>query len=526
MIENREFTMDDYLAMLRRRAKVILFPVLGATLLGFVAYLVVERKFARYTSTSLVLIESQKVPEKMVDPVVSDDLQTRIGMLKAQATSDSEMHPVLVGLFPRKSSSEIDAMLEDMRTQPQLVGAPFSDLSQITGSTVKRKPGQSQSPGFQVQYIASNPVEAQKVCEALTSKIIDKNLQFIQANAKGTVDVLSRGLEDARNKLNEAGSKLAAFKNEHTGQLPSDQDNNLKILQGLNAQDDRNTQNLNLAQQDKSFNQAALTQQLAAWKSTQSSTNPQTLQKQLSDLQAQLIDLQARYTDDHPDVIKTRADIAEVKKKLAEINKASEDAPDASGVKASGMEPVDVRNLRVQIHHDDDAIAEATRERKRLQALMGQYQQHLTLSPGVEETYSQLKSDYESADKNYNDILGKKSNADLTANMTNQAQGERMSEVQPANLPESPSFPNPWLFVGGGLAAGLVLGIVIALWLELRDTSIRTEADAEAILQLPMLVSVPWVGAAAVPDNKGKFKLWNRKSLDGPKEDRRETVGV
>jgi capsular polysaccharide biosynthesis protein len=115
-------------------------------------------------------------------------------------------------------------------------------------------------------------------------------------------------------------------------------------------------------------------------------------------------------------------------------------------------------------------------------------------------------------------MLGKKSTADLTSNMTNQAQGERMSEVQSATLPDSPSFPNVWMFIGGGLAAGLMLGVVIAVWLELRDTSIRTEADAEAILQLPMLVSVPWVGAAAVPDNKGKLKLWNRKSLNGKKE--------
>lgn len=517
MIENRELTMDDYLAMMRRRAKVILIPALGATLLGFLAYLVVNRRYAKYTSSSLVLIEGQKVPETMVNPVVSDDLQMRIGMLRAQATSDSEMRPVLQSLFPRRSAQEIDGMLEDMRSQPQLVGAPFADLSQITGATLKKKPGQTQSPGFQVSYIASNPQDAQRVCEALTSKIIDKNLKYIQENAKGTVDVIKQGLEDARARLDDAGGKLAEFKKKYSGQLPSEQDNNLKILTNLNQQEDRNTQNLNLAQQDRSFNQTALAQQLAAWKSGQSSTNPQTLQKQLSDLQAQLIDLQARYTDDHPDVIKAKADIAEVKKKLAEINKASEDAPDASGEKASAMEPVDIRNLRVQIHHDDDAIAEATRESKRLKHDIAQYEANLQLSPGLEEQYTQLKNDYDGANKNYNDMLAKKSTADLTSNMTNQAQGERMSEVQSATLPDSPSFPNIWMFIGGGLAAGLMLGVAIAVWLELRDTSIRTEADAEAILQLPMLVSVPWVGAAALPD--GRTKLWGRiKTLNGKKE--------
>jgi hypothetical protein len=53
-------------------------------------------------------------------------------MLRALATSDSEMRPVLTNLFPEKSTEEIDGILEEMRSQPQLLGAPSSDLSQIT----------------------------------------------------------------------------------------------------------------------------------------------------------------------------------------------------------------------------------------------------------------------------------------------------------------------------------------------------------------------------------------------------------
>lgn len=513
--------MDDYLAMLRRRGKMILIPAIGATVLGMAAYLVVKDKFAKYTSNSLVLVEGQKVPETMVQPVVSDDLQVRIGMLKELATSDSEMRPKLTAMFPNKSSQEIDAILEDMRNQPQLVGPP-SDLSQLTGSTLKKKPGQPESPGFEVSYTASNARDAQRVCEALTSLIIDKNLKFIQENAKGTVDVLTQGLEDAKRTLDDMDAKLAAFKKEHEGQLPTDQDANLKMLMTLSQQQDAYTQKENLAQQDKSYNQSQLAQQLAAWKSSQSSTNPQTLQKQLSDLQAQLIDLQARYTDDHPDVIKTKSDIAEVKKKLAEINKASADATDTDNDKASATEPIEIRQLRQQIHRDDEEIAESNRELKRLQSAIGQYQQHLSLSPTIEEQYKELTRDYDNAAKSYQDLLAKKSTADLTAHMTNQAQGERMSEVQPASLPDSPSFPNFWIFMGVGLGAGLGIGVGLALWFELRDNSIRTEADAEAALELPMLVAVPWVGGAAPANGNGK--LWNRKKKDS--ETQKETITV
>jgi uncharacterized protein involved in exopolysaccharide biosynthesis len=508
MIQNRELTIDDYLAMLRRRARIILIPAIIGPLLGYLAYLPVKKFYAKYTSQSIVLIERQKVPENMVQPVVSDDLIARIGMLRALATSDSEMRPVLMNLFPGRSSQDIDAILEDMRSQKDLLGAPFSDLSQLSGGTVRRRPGQTESPGFMVSYLSSNPRDAQRVCEALTSKIVQKNLEFIQASAKGTVDVLTQGLDDAKRTLDDMDAKLANFKKQHAGQLPTDQDANLKMLMTLSQQQDAFTQKQNIAQQDKSYNQTQLAQLLSAWKSTQLSTNPDTLQKQLSELQSQLISLRARYTDDHPDVVKTKADITEVKAKLAEINKASASATDADNDKGSAMEPPEIRQIRQQIHKDDEEITLANREIKRLQGAIGQYESHLSLSPAVEEQYKALTRDYENAAKNYQDLLAKKSTADLTANMTNQAQGERMTEIQPASFPDAPSFPDLLKFIGGGLAGGLALGIGLALWLELRDKSIRTEADAEAALELPMLVAVPWVGPAS--ENK-ETKFWHRK---------------
>src|SRR5437667_117146 len=127
-------------------------------------------------------------------------------------------------------------------------------------------------------------------------------------------------------------------------------------------------------------------QQLAAWKSTQSATNPQTLEQQLASLQSQLITLQARYTDDHPDVVKTKADIAEVKRKLDELNSAA--AQNAQAIdKASGSEPPEIRQLRLQVHQYDQIIAQATRDQQRLQEQIRAYQGRVALSPAVEERY-------------------------------------------------------------------------------------------------------------------------------------------
>jgi uncharacterized protein involved in exopolysaccharide biosynthesis len=91
-----------------------------------------------------------------------------------------------------------------------------------------------------------------------------------------------------------------------------------------------------------------------------------------------------------------------------------------------------------------------------------------------------MQIELEVAQKNYQDLLAKKYTADLTADMTNQAQGERMSEIQPASFPDTPDFPNISSFVGGGLGGGLVLGVGLSLWIKIRRRFVKAQQVREA----------------------------------------------
>lgn len=519
MIENRELSMDDYLAMLRRRLKVILIPALLAPLAGFLISFAFPPK---YTSQSLILVEEQKVPEGYVKPVVTEDIGQRIATMEQQVLTRNRLQPMIDRLGLAKGRS-VDEAVDEIRANISIEQVE-TDLTPPTagGTTKKKKPGQASTvPGFYVNFTARSPKEAQDICSGLTSMLLEENLKLREAVAQSTTDFLSRQLEQAKRDIDDQDSKLAAFKKQYMGQLPGDEENNLKILMGLNSQLDANTQSLNRAQQDKSYTESLLAQQLAAWKSTQSATNPLTLEQQLASLQSQLITLQARYTDDHPDVVKTKADITEVKRKLDELNSAAAQNPQAND-KASGSEPPEIRQLRLQVHQYDQVIAQATRDQQRLQEQIRAYQGRVALSPAVEEQYKLLTRDYDTAQKFYNDLLAKKSESAMQTDMERGQQGEQMRLLNPANLPDSPSFPNRWLFSGGGLGAGLALGLGLALWMELRDKSIRTEQDVLAAMELPMLVSLPWVNPdAAVRNGNGRFRIRSK-----PSEGEKQTVEV
>ena len=336
MITNRELTMQDYMAMLRRRAKIILIPALMAPLAG---YLVSYSFPAKFTSQSVVLVEGQKVPESMVQPVVSEDLTARVSTLQQQILAESKLRPLVQRLFPQRNPAEVGAMIDTIRASLAVESVP-SDLLAIGTSTPKgKKPNTSPFPGFYVKYTAPSAREAQLICNELTTMLVDENSRQIAEAAAGTSEVLNRGIEDAKNNLDGMDAMLAEFKKHYVGQLPGDEENNLKILTGLNSQLEANTQTLNRAQQDKSYAESILAQQVAAWKSSQSTTSPETLQKQLSELQTQLLELKSKYTDDHPDVMKTKVDIENVKRSWPTSTRPPPTLPTTRAIKARPWSP-------------------------------------------------------------------------------------------------------------------------------------------------------------------------------------------
>jgi polysaccharide chain length determinant protein (PEP-CTERM system associated) len=504
-MENRELTMDDYLAILRRRMKVIFIPLLLAPLAGFlVSYMFA----AKYTSKALVLIEAPKIPDTVVQQVFSEDLTQHVATIQQQVLSPTRLRPMIDRLGLAKSGQSIDDIMDNVRLNMS-IDPVVTDLSLF-----RAKKGAAQSspvPGFFVTYTASTPHDAQLICADLTSMLLEEDLKSRQEATQGTTLFLTKQVEEAKQNLDDLDKKLAAFKNQHMGQLPGDEDNNLKILMGLNSQLDANTQTLNRATQDKSYTDSLLAQQLSAWKSSQSASNPQTLQQQLAQLEAQLIDLQGRYTEDHPDVIKTKADIAEVKKQLADMDRPNSKSADAAGGKGSASEPPEIRTLRLQVHQYEDMIAQATRDQKKLEDEIGVYQGRVAASPAIEEQYKELARDYDNAQKVYQDDLSKQSTSRMATQAEQDQEGQRMALLNPADLPDTPSFPNRLLFAGGGLGAGLVLGLGLTMWMELREKCIRTEADAEAAVGLPVLVAVPWVLQPQPQNGNGKGRFWRGK---------------
>ena len=99
--------------------------------------------------------------------------------------------------------------------------------------------------------------------------------------------------------------------------------------------------------------------------------------------------------------------------------------------------------------------------------------------------------------KIYENLLGKKEDSRISANLERQQVGEQFKILDPARLPERPYSPNRIRMALVGLGLGLGLGLGVAGVLEYRDTSLRTEDEIVKMLVLPVVAAIPVMSAIA-----------------------------
>ncbi|HLI33437.1 MAG TPA: Wzz/FepE/Etk N-terminal domain-containing protein [Terriglobia bacterium] len=489
MLVGRQLNLEDYWGILRRRYWLILIPVLLGPI---AAYFIAKQLPPRYTSTSLILIEQPKVPASIVPSIVGNDLVARLAAMEEQILSRSRLEPIIrrYGLYKDDINHvPIETLVERMRESIVVKPVSFSNTFDSSGQQG------NQVPGFQISFTADTPRLAQSVCSEITSMFVEENLRLRERRAEGTTDFIQTQLQQAKQKLDEQDARLAAFKRQYFGALPDQEQSTIQIIGNLTSQLNSLSDALGRAQQDRTYTESLLTQQLAAWKASQTGVGPETLQQQLVALENHLIELRSRYTDNYPDVVKVKDDIARLKKRIAQQEAAEKSGKTQQTAVSKPFnilaEPVEIRQLRAQLHSLEESIQSNQREQARIRREIASYEARLKMTPAVEQQYKDITRNYQTALEFYNSLLAKEDQSQMSTSLEKRQEGEQFSVLDPANLPHKPSFPDYLRFAGGGLVVGLLLGFGAVLLLEMRDKALRDERDIEYFLGVPTLGVVP-----------------------------------
>jgi len=267
MTAKRTLTPQDYAKILRRRWLLIVSLALFGPLVGYGGSLAFH---SRYTSKSLLLIESQRIPESYVKSLISEDLNMRVSNIEEHILSRTQLQPIIerYGLFKEASRrNSMEALV--LMLQKAIEVTPLKPMVRSRDETV---------PGFEIDVTLDDPRVAQQVCSDIASMFVEADIRQRSQTAQGTTNFLQGQLDDAKRSLDENDVKLAAFKRKYMGMLPEDAQTNMNLLNTLDTQLGAATQAVNRAAQDKAYTETVLAQQIQAWEITKAlkpgSTSP------------------------------------------------------------------------------------------------------------------------------------------------------------------------------------------------------------------------------------------------------------
>ena len=474
MLGHRTLTPKEYISILKRRAWLIAVPVVVCSV---AAYFITFLLSAQYVSQTLVLVEQQTIPDNYVKPIVTEDLNGRLASMKEQILSRSRLEPIIdrFNLYGKRKV-DMDERIAIARKNIQ-INPIQSDITRSGGL-----------PGFFISFQAEDARTAQLVCGEITSMFVNANLHSQEQSAEDTSGFLKEQLDGAKRDLDQQDAKLAAFQTKYFGKLPDQEQANLNMLSSLGVQLDASNQSLARMEQDLSYQQSLLTQQVHDMQlPQQKKMRPQDQQMELQQLLKREADLKTRYTDSYPDVITTTQKIQDLKKEMAQAPVAA-DAQTPSV--PSSQEPESVQQLRAQIRAQQQRIAQQKHNQAAIQGQIRLYQDRIQSSPQVQEEFKELTRDYQTAQKFYDDLLTKMNQSKMAIDLQQRQQGEQFRVMDQPNLPDAPIFPKKGVFVAMGLAMGLALGLLVTCFLEYRDTTLSNEQDIWAFTKLPTIAVI------------------------------------
>jgi capsular polysaccharide biosynthesis protein len=124
------------------------------------------------------------------------------------------------------------------------------------------------------------------------------------------------------------------------------------------------------------------------------------------------------------------------------------------------------------------------------------FQARLNRTPKTEQELAEISRGYEESKSNYNSLLQKQMQAQLATNLEQNRQGRQFRVVDPPSLPDKPSTPNHFRLSVVGVAAGMVLGLALAGFVEMTDAHVRRERDLEGLIPACVVVHIPRLSTA------------------------------
>lgn len=479
MLPGTKYPPEELIRVIARRKWLIIVPFL-AGLAGFLPLrgLVPEL----YRSETLIMVIPQRIPDSYVKSTVTAKVEDRLPSISEQILSRSRLERTIVD-FDLYQELRARGIMEDV-------------VNRMRGDILVKLEGKD---AFRVSYASRDAGTAQKVTERLASLYIEENLRDRENLAENTNQFLEAQLQDSKRRLVEHEQKLEKYRKRYAGELPTQQQPNLQVIQNAQLQLQALNESQNRARERRLIveRQLADAHTVATPPPTPVSVVPTeiippTTAEQLEATQARLKVYKLRYLPNHPDVRALERSVRELQARLEEEQRQPKAASASTVSPEEAARQKRIGDLQAELQVIDFQLAAGDREDARLKRTIAEYQAKVDAVPTRESELVELTRDYGTLQETYASLLAKREESKLAANLERRQIGEQFRVLDPASLPERPDNEVKRLAVGAlAPLAGLILGLAFVGLVEYRDLTFRREEDVRRVLDMVVLSTIP-----------------------------------
>jgi uncharacterized protein involved in exopolysaccharide biosynthesis len=529
MPTRRTLDMDDYADILRRSKAWILGPLFLALVVSVVvAFLWPDT----YISVATIRVAPPQVPESFVPANTNQDIQGRVNALvqlilnRATLTNIINTH----GLYKRKlARMPMDDVIEDMKLNDIQVLPLRQSLNAGQRET-------QQYPAFEIRFAYSERFTAQKVATDLVARFLEENVREVSQQTVSTTEFLEDRWEESKKKLDELEQRLSVFRAQNIGRLPEEQQNNYQQLAALQAAKLNLSMSLNRVNQERLLYE----NQLRIYRDQEASLKDMNAPEQMAarsddaladkdheiaQYEDSLLTARERYKENHPDVQRLVNLLAAARVQRQAILKQQPGKPENPAPRpASAQFLREQRELEAETERTKGLILakgvemeDYRKQSSQLDSTIRNYEARIESTPvGIRE-YDELIRDRDLAKKDYENLDGRVNSSAMSTALQNRQQGERLEQLDPPSLPQTPARPKRLLMISVGASLGLLLGLCLAGLREMRTGALRSVKDVSAYSELPVLGSIPLDEGRSVVRRRRRLAwlAWSTSSLAG-----------
>lgn len=431
-------------AILWQRRWYVIIPFVLLFLIGLITAFMLP---TLYRSSATLLVESQDLPTDIVEAPGTGEIEKRIAKIREQVLSRGDLISLIEqnDLYPSERRSKPMSYVVDKMRKATTVGALAGDIGQAGGTS------KESTIAIAMSFDYPEPAKAQTVMQSYVTQFLRMDSDEIEDQANLTVRFLQEQAGRLQTQIQEIEGQITALKSTNGAVLSG---------AGIPAFMDTGSYTAQITALQNENRQLARTGSAGGGDSA------------LAQAEASLAAAQAMYSDSHPDVIAAR-------ERVATLKRSAQGAGSATNSVAQD-----------QIRANNDAIAQLQAARDSVIAKANAAAAGQARAPAIMERASQLENQANSLREQYKTVAGNLMKAQGSARLANEQRAERLSLVEPPNLPDQPQWPNRPIMIAGGAVAGLGVGLVLALLVELLTRPMRSPAQLQA-MGYPVLGVVP-----------------------------------